>query len=115
MRNFDEICEKYKSNLVNDPIEDGAVFEFEIDGKTMWVVASFGGGWDHVSVTLSVPRCPKWSEMCMVKDMFFEPEESVMQLHPPKSQYVNNHPWCLHLWRPQNGFGTIPLPDKSFV
>lgn len=22
------------------------------------------------------------------------------QYHPPKSAYVNNHPNCLHLWRP---------------
>lgn len=65
------------------------------------VVASNGVGWDHVSVSLPT-RCPTWEEMCWVKDKFFEPEEVVMQLHPARSQYVNNMPYCLHLWRPQN-------------
>ena len=114
MKNFDEICEKYKLNLVEKG-EDGAAFEFEGENKKLYVIASFGDGWDHVSVSVNMPRCPRWHEMCEVKDMFFEPEEAVMQLHPPKSQYVNNHPLCLHLWKPQEGFGTIPLPSKSLV
>ncbi|WP_456813633.1 MULTISPECIES: DUF7694 domain-containing protein [unclassified Bradyrhizobium] len=45
--------------------------------------------WEHVAV--STPRrCPNWEEMCFVKDLFWNEEECVMQLHPPHSQYVNN-------------------------
>lgn len=51
--------------------------------------------------------------MSVVKDMFFEEEEAVMQLHPKKSEYVNNHPNCLHLWRPTNG--EIPTPPMYLV
>ena len=36
--------------------------------------------------------CPTWEEMCFIKNIFWEEEESAMQLHPPKSDYVNNHP-----------------------
>jgi hypothetical protein len=64
------------------------------------VIASDGKGWDHVSVSLP-HRCPTWDEMCQIKDMFWDPEDCVVQYHPPKSEYVNNHPYCLHLWRNQ--------------
>jgi hypothetical protein len=51
--------------------------------------------------------------MAWVKDQFFEPGEAVMQLHPPRDQYVNNHPYCLHMWRPQRE--AIPLPPVTMV
>lgn len=57
-----------------------------------------GWPWEHVSVSTE-ERCPTWDEMCKVKDWFWDPEEAVFQLHPPKSEYVNTHPYCLHLWR----------------
>ena len=52
----------------------------------------------QISVSL-VDRCPTWQEMCGVKRRFFEPEDCVVQYHPPESTYVNDHPYCLHLWR----------------
>lgn len=55
--------------------------------------------WEHVSVSTAV-RCPTWEEMCFVKDLFWDPEDVVIQLHPPRSEWINNHPYCLHLWRP---------------
>lgn len=76
------------------------------------VVASWGSGWEHVSVSLR-DRCPTWDEMCVVKDIFWDAEITVMQIHPPKSQYVNQHPYCLHLWRPQHN--TIPTPPMWMV
>lgn len=48
------------------------------------IIASWGGGWEHVSVSLS-NRCPTWEEMCMVKDIFWGEDECVIQFHPPKS------------------------------
>lgn len=64
------------------------------------VVASNGLGWDHVSASLKT-RCPTWEEMNFIKDEFFDPEEVVVQIHARRSAYVNNHNFCLHLWRPQ--------------
>ena len=69
-------------------------------------------GWEHVSISTR-RRCPNWQEMCFVKDLFWEPEECVMQLHPPKSQWINNHAYCLHLWRPKRQ--KIPTPPGSLV
>lgn len=69
-------------------------------------------GWEHVSVSKD-GATPFWSEMCFVKDLFWQHEECVMQLHPPKSEYVNIHPYVLHLWRPLNE--NIPRPKKIQV
>ena len=68
--------------------------------------------WEHVSVSLP-NRCPNWPEMCFVKDLFWDEEEPVMQLHPARSHWINNHPFCLHLWRPTNA--AIPLPPDIAV
>lgn len=65
------------------------------------------GGWEHVSVSLP-KRTPTWAEMCFVKDLFFEEGETVIQLHPPKSQHINIHEFCLHLWRNANGEQQLP-------
>ena len=27
-------------------------------------------------------------------------EEICVEYHPKKSEYVNNHPYCLHIWKP---------------
>ena len=86
-------------------------------GRSFFVIVSNGGGWDHVSVTPCSEKrktCPTWEEMCKIKDMFFDPEEIVVQYHPPKSRYVNRHPYCLHLWRPNNGESII-TPPTEFV
>lgn len=73
---------------------------------------SDGGGWEHVSVSLP-NRCPTWDEMCFVKDAFWNLDECVTQFHPPRSEYVNMHPFCLHLWRPTTA--VIPTPPTIFV
>jgi hypothetical protein len=72
------------------------------------VIASDGGGWEHVSVSFE-HRTPTWEEMCHVKDTFWDPEDCVVQFHPPQSEYVNFHPFCLHLWRP-TGYEIVTPP-----
>lgn len=69
-------------------------------------------GWEHVSVSMK-NRCPNWPEMNFVKELFWEDDECVMQLHPPKKDYVNCHPYCLHLWRPIDD--EIPRPPPLLV
>jgi hypothetical protein len=80
-------------------------------GITLYVVASDGMGFDHVSVhPANNKRTPTWEEMCFIKDLFFEPEEYAIQIHPPESDYVDLHPFTLHLWRPQNQQIVLPNP-----
>ena len=75
-------------------------------------------GWEHVSVSVAerggVTRSnlPTWYEMEEIKQLFWEPEDCVVQFHPPKSEYVNKHP-VLHLWRWTNG--SFPRPPKVLV
>jgi vacuolar-type H+-ATPase catalytic subunit A/Vma1 len=114
--NLNPEVEKYR--IKNGPYESacsqmcGAFIVPGPFGRDLTVIASDGMGWDHVSVSIST-RCPNWPEMCLVKDLFFGPEETVIQFHPPKSEYVNNHSGCLHLWRKQ-GF-EFPLPPGILV
>lgn len=75
------------------------------------VIVSCGGGWDHVSVSLS-NRCPTWREMCAIKDLLFKDDEVAMQLHPAKEDYVNHHPFCLHIWRPQTAGERAALTNE---
>jgi hypothetical protein len=85
--------------------------------------------WEHVSVhayrtgaplphfsgrTRAITmRTPTWKEMAFVKDTCWDGEDVVMQLHPKHSEYVNQHPHVLHLWRPVHE--TIPTPPSIFV
>lgn len=96
---------------------DGCNGMFEFRGpdparRLLRVIASDGCGWEHVSISLP-DRCPTWEEMCCVRDVFWTPDVAVMQLHPPRRDYVNNHPYCLHLWRPVGL--VIPLPPALMV
>jgi hypothetical protein len=87
-----------------------------------FTIVSSGLGWEHVSVTLrkiegrklkSVDRCPTWEEMCFIKGFFWDDEETVVQYHPPKSEWISNHPYCLHLWKPTGV--DLPRPHKDQV
>jgi hypothetical protein len=92
---------------------DGYACTISLAGtQSLRVIASWGAGWEHVSVSLP-KRCPTWDEMKAVKEAFWPDEYPVMQLHPPKQDYVNCHPYCLHLWRPV--FQIIPLPPPIMV
>lgn len=64
-------------------------------------------GWEHVSVS-TTQRCPTWDEMCYIKNLFWEEDETVIQFHPKKSQYRNVHPYCLHLWKSTRGEHVLP-------
>lgn len=118
-----KLPEKYRvvrGEFATKPGEPGGMFLIRLDPRDSMpvrVIASdgsttLGRGWDHVSVSLPT-RCPSWDEMCKVKALFWDDEDAVMQLHPPKSQWISNHRYCLHLWRPL-GQG-IPMPPSSLV
>lgn len=96
----------------------GAFFVQGPCGAELKIIASEGDyrdideGWEHVSVSVR-NRCPNWPEMSFVKRLFWGPEETVVQFHPPESEYVNNHPFCLHLFR--DGVNGHRLPPIILV
>ena len=78
----------------------------------MRVIASVGGGWDHVSVS-AYGRVPNYEEMEWVAKTFFRDDEAAVQYHVPESDHVNCHPFCLHWWRPTQE--TLPRPPTHMV
>ena len=83
-----------------------------VDGQSLRIIAAEGMGWDHVSIS-RVDRVPDWYEMEQVKRLFFRDDETAMQLHVPPEDHINNHPHCLHLWRPLDA--EIPRPPSILV
>lgn len=97
----------------DDSIGNNGLFVIPLAvSQVVMAMAGDGLGWEHVSVSRR-DRCPTWSEMCQVKDLFWDEEDCVVQYHPPKSEYVNNHPYCLHLWRPIGI--AMPSPNSLLV
>ena len=102
----------------------GAFFVPSWGGWKLFIIVTPGvivTSWDHVSVHAMQPvkgkraktRMPTWDEMCKIKALCWEEEETVVQYHPAKSQYVNQHPHCLHLWQPTAE--VLPVPPPMLV
>ncbi|QSM00747.1 hypothetical protein YerA41_046 [Yersinia phage YerA41] len=83
-----------------------------VSPRILTIICSDGMGWDHVSVS-TPDRCPLWIEMSYVKSLFWDPTDAVVQYHPVESEYVNNHPYCLHMWKNQSQ--EFVTPPKSLV
>jgi hypothetical protein len=93
---------------------NNGLFQFYRGGYILNVMVSDGLGWEHVSVSrLGETRCPSWEDMCFAKDLFWGEEEVVVQYHPAKADYVNMHPYTLHLWKPTGV--DIPTPPPIMV
>jgi hypothetical protein len=97
-------------------LDDGEGCGYQIGG--LRVLASWSGGWDHVSVSAGwgakgATRVPSYAELESVRRMFWEAHETVVQIHPPLGKYVNFHPYVLHLWRSQAV--DYPLPPQDFI
>jgi len=79
---------------------DGGNADIHIDGWDGSLIWSTGAGWEHVSVSPYRKNViPSWESMCSIKEMFWNDDEEVIQIHPKKAEYVNNVKNCLHLWR----------------
>lgn len=113
MKTIDQINQDNRIIMNESGIDGGCARAYLTrNNPPVAIIYSWGGYWDHVSVSFR-DRCPTWEEMCQVKDIFFNDDECVVQYHPPKNEYVNNHPYCLHLWKWQKG--EFPKPSKEFV
>lgn len=80
----------------------------------MQIMSSGPQEWEHVSVTVlrarkrGKPRTPTWKEMCLVKSLFWDDDETVVQFHPKVADYVNVHPNRLHLWKRRGAEYELP-------
>lgn len=126
MRDFNTLAPAVMAKLYDNDEHGGRWKGLELlgpDSMTMplVVIASWGLGWDHVSVSI-VPllhtplkdrRPPDWNAMEAVRRAFFFDHETVVQISPPRAKYVNRHPGVLHLWRKQDA--EHPLPDELLI
>ena len=113
MKTLEEIKSNGYLNIIKEG-EDGfggTLYDKASHCKLNFIM-SWGAGFEHCSVSLPT-RCPSWEQMCAIKDAFWRDDEVCMQLHPAKKDYVNNHPYCLHIWRPINQ--EIPCPPSLMV
>lgn len=113
MKNIQEILNNKALFGMETGDDGGCCYRQFYSNKTpAFIIFSWGGGWDHISMSFR-NRVPTWDEMCWLKDAFFEDDEVVIQFHPKKKDYINTHPYCLHLWKKQNY--EILTPPKLFV
>lgn len=113
MKTLKEIKESGRISVESSTVDGGygSIHLFNWSGSVIW---SCGGGWEHVSVSPYKKKIvPSWDDMCKIKDIFFRDEECAVQYHPPKNQYVNIVPNCLHLWKPINE--VLPQPPSIMV
>lgn len=113
MKTFEQIAENFRI-LVERRSADGFQGIINLPKWHGTVVCSTGAGWEHVSVAPIKRRIvPSWDDMCMIKDIFWNKDEAVIQIHPPEEDYVNNVPNCLHLWR--CSYKEMVLPPSVLV
>lgn len=69
------------------------------------------GLWAHASI--SHPKhYPYWDEILDVRYTFFDEDAEVVQVLPPRSEYVNVSKNCFHLWSPI-GKRITPVGDNG--
>ena len=124
MRDLDEIKQtrglKIKKEKKNGfggslfPIEykNGKAKIIQDYDKVLNFMFSWACGFEQLSVSTTV-KTPTWEQMSKMKEIFWRDDEVCMQLHPAKEDYINNMPYCLHIWRPINK--EIPTPPNLMV
>lgn len=114
MKTAEEIKKSRIVTHVLNETPDGIALVIKIPHFKASVIASWGRGWDHVSVApYKTHITPDWEDMCIIKSEFFNPEETAVEYHPAESVYIDMVPNCLHLWRSQKE--TMPMPPLYMV
>jgi len=142
--NKNRLTDITKKLMINGTLPKSTAGAFAIklkSGAIAYVLACAKKGyiqgeiWDHVKVKVAdIPkgvewwkseellpyikntkRCARWEEMCEIKEGFWEDEDTVFQIHPPKSQYVNLEEFALHLWRPIISKNRIPPVEYVII
>jgi hypothetical protein len=90
------------------------VFIVPLEGEFWNVQIADGAGWKHLSVSNAQKKVmPSWNIMARLKDLFFGDDEWAVAYFPARQDYVNDHPFCLHVWAPLNE--TLPKPPVVLV
>lgn len=82
------------------------------DGRRVMIsvlIEADGNPWLHVSVWRA-NRIPSYEDLTDTKAAFVGRERKAIQVFPGEAEFVNFHPYCLHLWCRLDGDS---LPDFS--
>ena len=100
MKDFEDIIKQLGNTQYVQKGQDGFRLLTLRNDILISVIVSKGAGWEHASFApVEDENILSWDDMCYFKDAVWNPEEAVIQIHPPKDEYVNNRNNCLHLWR----------------
>ena len=90
-------------------LTDGAFYRSRNGLKVMisCCLESDGKNWVHLSVSRR-DRLPSWTEFVEVKELFLGKESLAIQVFVPRSEWVNDHQYCLHLYQ---CLDERPVPD----
>lgn len=110
MKNIDDICKTTGVTVMGEPSyscvkkDPGIILRFWYDdpvtGKRYNCRLHNHDGWEHLSVS-GKNKVPSYEIMCKLKDICFKDEETCVEYHPAKSEYVNNAEYTLHIWKPK--------------
>jgi hypothetical protein len=92
---------------------DGASFAVTrkcIDYFVIFSIYKYSDGktWEHISVSRRDERMPDWDDMVWVKEAMCGNDAKAIIVIPPRSEHVNIHETCHHIWRCLDG---DDLPD----
>ncbi|MDX1429915.1 MAG: hypothetical protein R3282_06490 [Rhodothermales bacterium] len=104
--------EKHRVQLKGYPLGDHQNGAFHFPQKGLMVIASVGAGWEHVSVSRKT-RVPSYEDMVWIAQVFWSPDDCLMQLRVPDKEHINRHDNVLHWWRPTDQ--EIPRPPSWMV
>ena len=82
---------------VLDEAENGMTFMIPLEGEGLLCLLSWGHGWEQVKVR-GAKTFPTWPEICYIKEVVWEPEEAVMNLHLPNAAHIIDDK-TVHLWK----------------
>lgn len=114
MKNIEEIKRTPNLTIIEEAEHDGFCGRYydKNTGKWLTFIFSYQLGWEHLSVSMP-SKTPSWDQMCIMKDIFWNEEETCIEYHPKKSDYINNHKHCLHIWKPTEEY--LPTPPSIMV
>ena len=118
MRNVNEILNNKRIKTVYRKVQDDKSIQLKLEvhsysaSDKCLVKFTRALGWEHLSVSHK-NKIPSWNTMQEMKEMFWEDEEVCFQLHPAKSEYINNNEYTLHIWKSIDG--TFETPPSILV
>ena len=100
--------------IQKERLEDGALYVHRLIAMSAIVSATREGDgkfWLHLSIAKPT-QMPDWGEVKRAKELFIGRDRKALIVLPEEGNYVNIHPFCLHLFC---CLETDPLPEFSGV